>query len=500
MRIGCFYAVLAICFFQTLKANNDTLRIAKEYIQQRKYNKAEKMLRAFEQNHPNDLNVLWLYGQTAYWNGHMKTFNKVYNKAIMRFPSNYYLKLDYAIKLGEIGNINKAASLLAEYFKYDKTGADVKLLSAKLAYWHNDYQSALHHLDAESVKEQKPQEAQQLREEILTAQSFWIKAGADYLADDQPLQQLIPHLEAGKSFNEFFSPSISIQNPFFKTNTTSVQGIKLDMGNKFNLNKIRLRIAVNAGFVRLPNKTNEVCGGVELVKTSFNYLQLTAIAARQPYLSTISSVYNTVIPFHYELNVALNNQNFWNGKMVSSFDQFNNDKNYVYNVGFWFFSPPLKLNPLQLRIGYSYGYASSKENRYTSKEPLAAIVATYSSGKAIEGVYQPYFTPFNQQTHSALLNLSFKPTKKLEVGANASIAFAGNLDNPYLFLDKNSTNELFINKGYSNINFYPNKIETFLLCKFTKKMSVKANYTFFKNAFYTSQLIGASVILNFWNE
>jgi hypothetical protein len=40
-----------------------------------------------------------------------------------------------------------------------------------------------------------------------------------------------------------------------------------------------------------------------------------------------------------------------------------------------------------------------------------------------------------------LLNLSFKPTKKLEVGANASIAFAGNLDNPYLFLDKNSTNE-----------------------------------------------------------
>lgn len=500
MRVGYFCLIMAVCFFQTLKANNDTLSIAKGYIQQGKYNKAEKILRAFEKSHPNDLNTLWLYGQTAYWNGNMKTFKRVYDKAILRFPSNYYLKLDYVIKLENIGDAKKAMPLLVEYAKYDKSSPDFKLLVAKMEYWYGDNKEALQDLKDESLIKQKPEEAKQLKEEILAAQSFWLKAGADYIKDDQPMQQVVPVLEAGKYFTKLLSPVVSLQIPFYKTDSVSTNAMKWTISNKFNFPKLKLRAILNAGSVQLPDKTNEFCGGIELVKTNFTYLQLTAIAARQPYLTTISSLYAGLVPYHYEFNLAWNNQNSWNGKIISSYDQFTADNNYVYNVGAWVFAPPVKLTKLQLRLGYAYGYASSKENTYSTVESLAKIVSDFNSGKPIEGRYQPYFTPTNQQTHSALLNVLYNPSKKIETGLNASIAFAGDLDNPYLYLDKNSANQLYINKGYSQLKFYPHKVDAFVLFKLTKKASLKANYTFFKNNFYTSHLIGASVILNFWND
>ena len=500
MRINYFCLMIVVGFFQTLKADNDTLSTAKDYIQQGKYKKAEKLLAVFEKNHPNDLNVVWLYGQTAYWNGHTKTFKRVYDKAIIRFPSNYYLKLDYAIKLVACGDLKKAFPLMEEYYKFDKTSADLKLLFAKSEYWNEDYQAALKELEDEQVMKQKPQEAQQLKDEILSAKSFWVKAGTDYLRDDQPLQQIIPSLEAGKYYNTLVSPSISMQMPFFQTGAGVFNSLKLNVANKLNVSKIQLRTTIHAGIVVFPNKMTRLVGGIELTKTNFTYLKITAIAARQPYLSTISSIDEMLVPYHYELNFAWDDQSTWNGKLVSSCDQFTAYKNYVYNVGAWVLTPPAKISMLQFRIGYAYGYASSDENKYAAKETLAKIIAAYSPGKTIEGAYQPFFTPTNQQTHSALLNISYKPSKKIAAGANASIAFAGSMDNPYLFLDKRNSTALYVNKGYLPVNFYPYKIETFVVYKLTKKSSFKANYTFFKNNFYTSHVIGASVILNFWND
>mgnify|MGYP001395813102 CR=1 FL=1 len=151
MRIIYFCLIIVICFFQTLKASNDTLSIAKDYIQQGKYRNAEKLLAVYENSHPDDLNGVWLHGQTAYWNGHIKTFKSIYERAIMRFPSNYYLKLDYAIKLVEIGDMKRAFPFVAEYYKYDKTSPDLKLLFAKTEYWSEDYESALKDFQVERV-------------------------------------------------------------------------------------------------------------------------------------------------------------------------------------------------------------------------------------------------------------------------------------------------------------------------------------------------------------
>ncbi|HET6225018.1 MAG TPA: hypothetical protein VFF27_01985 [Bacteroidia bacterium] len=497
MRLNYFYTILLVVFsFQVLKADNDTLSIAKTFIQQKKFTKAERILKIFEKNHPDDLNTIWLYGQSAYWAGHYKTFRKIYERAMLRFPSNYYLKLDYALKLVENGDLQKAKPLLELYKKYDANSADLELAFARIAYWEGEYSLALKRVDSETLKKEKHQEAQELREEILTAQSTWIRVGVDYLNDDQPLQCIAPVIEGSKYVNNLCSPVVAFQPLFFKTETTTYTAPKLTIGNKFNFFKMGLQVSVNIRFIRLPDNSNQLCGSVELVKTYFKHFQIAASAARQPYLTTISSLTNTVVPYHYDFSLGWSNPKSWNGRLFGIYDQYN-DNNYIYNIGAWVFAPPLKLADFQFRIGYAFGYGTSKENKYVPKETLKTIMS--NPQKPVEGIYDPYFTPLNQQAHSGLINITFQPNKKVMLGVSGSIAFAGSIDAPYLFLVRNK-NKPAVNKDYSHTKFYPNKIDAFIMYRIAKKVSLKANYTYLENNFYTSNVVGLSMILNLWDD
>lgn len=499
LKYCCIFLLLFLSY--TIKASNesDTLQIAKSLIQKGKFKKAEKILAAYERSHPQDLNAMWLHGQTAYWAGYYRTFNLVYKKAMARFPSNYYLKLDYALKLVENGDVKQAAPLLEAYSKYDPSSNDLKLVQARIAYWQGDYKRALQLLKNESLVKEKQQETEILHAEIKAAQSPWLKINADYLQDDQPLQVITPALEAGTYLNAFVNPSISLSNGSFKTDTTSSSAQRISIGNKFNFYKAGLVVVANAGFAKLPNKARTGIGGIELTKTSFKYLQLSGQASLQPYLVTLSSISETIVPYHFALGAGWNNLNSWNGKLAWSMDTFK-DKNYIYNVSAWIFAPPLRLASLQFRIGYAYGYSTSKENRYVAKQSVTEIVKVYGKTTTITGVYDPYFTPTNQQVNAALVSISYSKGKRFVGGVNASIGFIGYTDDPYLFLDKNKSNEVYVNRDYSHINFYPNRVDAYILCKITKKASLKASYSFLNNNFYTCHTAGLSLLMNFWNE
>lgn len=458
------------------------------------------MLAAFEHSHSQDVNVLWLYGQTAYWAGHYKTFNSVYKKAMNRFPSNYYLKLDYALKLLENGDIQQAVPLLETYKKYDPSSNDVKLAQARIAYWEGNYETALQLLKNEALLNEKQKQTEQLQAEVMAASSPWLKLRADYLKDDQPLQVMTPAVEAGAYINPFLNPSLSFSDAAFKTDSASMASQRIAIGNKFNFYKAGVRLAIEGGFVQLPNKEKTVTGSIDITKTCFRYLQLSGQAALQPYLVTLSSISNTIVPAHVALSTGWNNLNSWNGKVASSIDYFSKDKNRIYNISAWVFTPPVIVQMFQFRLGYAYAYSNSKENRYMQKKNLSEIIAGYATTPTIAGSYNPYFTPADQQVHSVLLNLTFNQNNPLQVGATAAIGFFGKTDDPYLFLNKNKNNEVFVSRGYSRVNFYPTKIDVFVLYKIAKKVSLKTSYAFLKNNFYMCHSAGLSVVINFWND
>jgi len=110
MKFNVLFIVLFILFAQAAKAGHqiDTLKVAKSLMKNNKFNKAESLLSSFHKTHPDDLNTSWLYGQAAYWARHYSTFEMVYETTIQQFPDNYYLKLDYGLKLLEKGDIQKS--------------------------------------------------------------------------------------------------------------------------------------------------------------------------------------------------------------------------------------------------------------------------------------------------------------------------------------------------------------------------------------------------------
>ncbi len=452
-------------------------------------------MKVYALNHKDNLDAQWIYAQTAYWAKHFKQSNLAYTQAMSQFPSNYYLKLDYALKLIENGDIKKALPLLDIYKQYDSTSSDLILAYAKIQFWQGYYKQALQTLKLKDISVSSTT----LKHEILSAKTTYLKLNTSYFSDDQPLQITTPNVEIGTFIHPLFSPYLGLSLPWFRQASISNYAPIINFGNKLNLTKAGITSTINAGIIRLPDNSTTWTASFDLNKTSYKYLALNLIASRQPYLITLSSLKNPSLPAHFSFNASWNNFNSWNGKVSSSIDKFSSDHNYVYKLSAWLFAPPIKISSFQCYIGYAYGYSSSKENRYSSQYSIAEILL-YKMEDDIKGLYNPYFTPTEQSVHSALVSFNFKPHKKVSMGANANLGFLGTTKNPSLLLAKNSGADTTIELEYTSIKFYPHEISAFVLIQLSPKLSLKADYALLKNNFYTSHKAGLTLKLNFWNE
>lgn len=477
---------------------SDSLNQAKVLINQGKFKQAKILLLNLHQTYSKNLDILWLYGQTAYWAHSYNEFYNAYELAIKQNPENYYLLLDYALKLTENGDINKAFPLLLMYKKFDSKSADLNLSLAKIYYWQGNFDKALLTLSHPIFETEKVGDAKNIREEILLAKALWIKLGGNFLSDDQPLQVFTPKFEIGKHFNAFNYLYATVTMPtFLNTPNLSVAQV-FTIGNKIYFHKPSINININVGVANLPSATKTPIGSFELTKTSFKHLQLSVLAAKQPYLTTISSIGTAVLPTSYTVSAAWNNQKTFNGKLIYALDNYTADNNKINNVLGWVFAPTLKAKGLSVRLGYAFSYSNADINRYAPVNSYAQIIANFSeTNKFINGIYNPYFTPTHQTIHSALVNIGLKPNSNISLGANANIGFFGSTQNPYFYLDKNSSDEIVVYKGYSEVDFFPMELSGFLMYSFNKKINLKLDYAYLKNNFYTSNNAGLTLSASF---
>ncbi len=478
----------------------DTLNKVKQLKTSGSIKQAFALLKSYYKNHSADFNTTWLYAQTAYTNNRFKLSKKLYQKAAEAQPANYYLKLDYASTLVNIADFKQAKPILAAYKSYDSTNTKLLVDLAKIDLAQGNYNGAQKEANTVLTKEPGNTDALAVLDQLNFAKASWVKVKANYNIDSQPLQTITPALEAGIYLHPAATLKLNLQTPVFINNGILKNAQWFQVGDQSAFHKAGFQLAFDAGIIKQPfeNKISWTVN-LELKQLLLKHLVLQAEAERKPYYYTISSLDTLVMVNRFSAYAEWNDLNSWNGRIAFEFNQFN-DKNYTLGGNAWVFTPPLKVSVLEARIGYAYSFNTAKNNRFVPEKTLAQILNPYDATAAITGVYDPYFTPNNMQVHAALISITIHPVKIFDIGFNANVGFYANTLNPYFYLNKDANNNTYIAKDYSKEKFTPMEFSAYALVRITKKISLKADYTYRKTYFYTSNSAGLGLKINFRNE
>ncbi|MEZ4821850.1 MAG: hypothetical protein R2942_05285 [Ignavibacteria bacterium] len=110
-----------------------------------------------------------------------------------------------------------------------------------------------------------------------------------------------------------------------------------------------------------------------------------------------------------------------------------------------------------------------------------------------------YFTPKDQLINSGLLSVNYTPSNLIKFGLNLNIGIYSTVKNPYLYLNTDSTGQIYVDKSYSKEKFYPATVNFFTNYQISDKMLLRIQYDYQKTNFYINNYFGISYILSFWN-
>jgi len=492
------FITLLFAYFQSVlyAQNTDTLSIAKELNGKGKYIQSGYLLCQYYKNHPGDLNTQWIYAQSLYYSKKFKDAQKVYEDAIAWHPENYTLRLDYAQKLVEIGEIQKAEPILKLYLTYDSLATDALLPLAKIEYWKGNFQESLAILGKVLKINPNNPNAKELKAKVVLASSPWINISTSLTSDDQPVKQFFPSIELGQNFNCFKNLSIKLEVPFFFKSKKRYAAQMITASNVMNFIHKGLEIKTGAGLVRLTDNEGSVLAKISLKKRLDKNLSVSFKAEHIPYLYNRENMDNSLMFLHYYVETEWSRLKSWQCNANLDINHFYSDNNIIYNLGAWILSPELLFSKASIRLGYGFRYSASRENRFVSQYSINEIEA----GNRLSGVYSPYFTPENQMIHSAILSVNYSASKNINLGVNASLPIYCTNDNPYLYLSQNTLNNTFIVKDFTNVNYYPVDINAFVSNRLSRKMALRAEYAFMRTSYYSSHYVGVSLKLNLLNE
>ncbi len=240
-------------------------------------------------------------------------------------------------------------------------------------------------------------------------------------------------------------------------------------------------------------------GALEFNQKLSKAITLSGSIDRSPYFYTVRSLSTRVVQTNYTVFLGREVINSWNGKAAYNVQQFN-DHNLVKSFSVWFLLPVVKSPSFKVDLGYAFYFADAKSNAYVNDKSLNEITSLYYPGYTITGVYDPYFTPQNQQIHSVLGNLTFLPARSLKFSLKSNTGLYAVMDNPYFFLNYDKGHQLALYKGYHPLKYFPLEIRTAIGWTLSKKIVLEGEYIYRKTIFFNSNSVSAGLKINFWND
>jgi len=505
MRLNYLFIFFCLCVlpgkFSYSQTISDTLNKAKQLRAQGNIHKSFSLLKSAYKHHPDNLNVAWLTAQTAFWANRIRQSKHLYTRTIKANPKNLYLQLDYAKMLVNTGDFHVASSLLNNYLAYDSTNAQALTALSRIFFWKSKYHEAALLVNKAMKYDPKYPDAPTLSKEIALARSPYLKFSAGYGTDNQPMTTVSSMLGAGFYFSALSSLHFSFQSPFFIRDGKTSNAFIFQAGNTSFVSNANLTFGLDAGVVKLPYKTNYTwTGNLYLDQVFIRHLEISVSAQRNPYFSTLSSIDTIVIQNHLSASIGWNNMNNWNGQIAAEALTYPFDHNLTYTAYGWIFGPPVKFSVFKLQIGYGYNYSNSQKSRFVSEKSLSEIISGYDANTAIAGVYNPYYTPKDQQIHSFLVAFSGHLLKWLDLSLSANAGFLATAQVPYLYLDKNTLDSTVLKTGFVSERFFPLTLHLQAMIKISERIHFQADYTYMKTYFYTSNYAGIGINIRFPDE
>lgn len=471
------------------RAGTEALQHVRKYIAEKNYLKAENQLQAHYRKNRNDLETNWLYGQVAHWNGHDKLSSVLFEQALKIAPDNLSLKLDYARVMYESGRLSRALALINDIKARGNTPVEALLLEANILFWYGKVGEAKSVI--ETIKQWYPQTTliNQLEKNIAELCATNIKSNFDYQSDNQPMSLFAEHISMEKYRSPLLNPRVEISNYNFSTKNYMLE---FNMRNRFLLSRYGLSAAVSAGlYQHFRDKMNWTCS-IDLQYKADKNNRFGMGINRKPYLGTLKSTEYGLIQNNISAEFETEALPFFTAHLGCN-RQFFDDRNTVNSAGGWLISKAQHFKKFHVQYGYGFGYSNSERNVFEPTLPVAELIKGYTDGMTIAGIFNPYFTPQQQQVHSALLMLRYNPFQKLEIEVKSNYGFYASCNNPYFFLQKNSTGEIRIGKDFSRVRFNPYDIQASCKYHFSKRLDAILKYQYQETFFFSRNLTNLSL-------
>ncbi len=475
-------------------AKSDTFSIAKKLIANKKFGKAGKVLKRYSASHPKDVNATWLLAQVNLYAGNYKRSDAYYQSAIKAQPANDYLKLNYIHSLADMGKSDRAETMLFALENNNVDYSDISMLHARLNYYGGDNKRAAAYMKKVMQYTDKKDEAYELNDLIENARAAKISLNESYLSDNQPVNILTSTIRLEKNFNRSLGLFVECNDyHFMQTTTTDAPWLKI--GDRLFMPKAGLHFNIGGGILQFPyNKTIAWTVELGLNKTISPQFDVDINIDRSPYFGTRASIDTTIMTTRFAgmLNWHKNN---WLGQAAFLNNSFEGSNN-VYSAYAYVLVPVVAFSNGKLQAGISTSYSNSTESRYRAVNSLADIITNYNPSVPIAGVYAPYFTPDNMMINSALLSFTISPSKKTDIYLNGD-AGSGSIQNPYVYLDKNSSGTVFLNRGFSTEHFTPYSASAGISYHINRSWQISGKYTYRSTYFFTSNFVTVRIEKSF---
>lgn len=495
-----------IFFFCQLKSQItkgiDTIELARFIAYDKKFDEADRLLSQYSL-HNTDVNALRLHAQVLYWMKAVDRASQVYEKALIAFPEQHAIKLDYGRMLFATGKFQLAETLLTQYLLTDNKNVEANILLANINYWKGNIKTAKQQLAIVTNIYPDNVRALALLREINLATAPYVRLGAAFASDDQPLNKSGFEAEAGWLHSWIFAPTllINVNNFTIPDSIGNYNSLWLQAGNKINFKLSGLILNVRAGIFNHQTNKNEsfFTGSAMLSQKISKMFSLEFGMERRPYQFTATSARIPVMQNYSVAALNLNKNNQWLGKASYQLEKFD-DNNKVQTAYLWLLAPIISNKTFSLKAGYGFNHSDANVNTYRSKKSISSVIQTTAVGGSIEGYYDPYFTPNNQTIHSILSSVGVKISDKINFTTRANIAVAASADNPALNLQKSQTNNFTISKTYSKLSYTPFDIYNELLLNLSDKFSIVGSYQYSSFLFYKINFGAIQLKYRFINE
>ena len=414
-----------------------------------------------------------------------KAFSQTEDTLSLASSNAYALHLENGRNLWGMGKLKPAKTELQAYLAHDPGHLEANTLLAYIYLWNG------HTLKAKNLaywlleQDSGNARARSILSEVQTQTIPHLTINPSWSTDDQPMDTYQVGVETGWYQSWLLAPTLQLRFRQVQTDSAGYPFLQASLGNQLYLSRTQSRISVHAGiFSSFSNAGKQsLTWRIGLYQPLLAHFSMEVGLEKRPYLFTLQSIQQPLTERFAQLAFHYNRSDKWLGKAAFERQIFP-DKNAVQTAYAWLLAPIFNRERIKLQAGYAYTYANAGENRF---RPLNAYDPSLPEGTQVEGIYDPYFTPQNQQIHALLAAVQYTHWEKLRISLRGSAGIYATADIPYFYPNTDGTE---YQRDFQSDRYFPLEIHVETAWKINADNKVSFSYSFQQFLFYTTHSVG----------